>query len=34
MKKTMYRLGLVVTVASLFLINGRLFASETDDRIE
>jgi len=34
MKKTMYCLALIVTVASLFLINGRLFASETDDRIE
>jgi len=34
MKKTMYRLALIVIVASLFLINGRSFASETDDRIE
>ncbi|MBI5593450.1 MAG: BON domain-containing protein [Deltaproteobacteria bacterium] len=34
MKKTMYCLALIVTVASLFLINDRLFASETDDRIE
>jgi len=34
MNKTMVRLALIVTVASLFLINGRLFASETDDRIE
>jgi len=34
MKKRMYRLALAVTVASLFLINGSVFASETDDRIE
>ena len=34
MKKTMYRLALIVIAASLFLINDRLFASETDDRIE
>ena len=34
MKKTMYCLALIVTVASLFLFNVRLFASETDDRIE
>ncbi|MBI5591297.1 MAG: BON domain-containing protein [Deltaproteobacteria bacterium] len=34
MKKTMYCLALVVTVASLFFINISLFASVTDDRIE
>jgi len=34
MKKTMYCLALIVTVASLFLFNVRLFASMTDDRIE
>jgi osmotically-inducible protein OsmY len=34
MKKTMYCLALIVTVASLFLFNVRLFASVTDDRIE
>jgi len=34
MKKTMYRLAVVVTMASLFLINGSLFAADTDDRIE
>jgi len=34
MKKTTYRLSLIVTVASLFLFNVSLFASETDDRIE
>ena len=34
MNKTMYRVALIVTVVSLFLINGRLFASEMDDRIE
>ena len=35
MKKTMYCLALIGTiVASLFLINGSLFASENDDRIE
>ena len=34
MKKTMYCLALVVTVASLFFINVSLFASVTDDRIE
>lgn len=34
MKKTMYCSALIVTVASLFLINVNLFASETDDRIE
>ena len=33
-KKTMYSLALIVIAASLFLINDRLFASETDDRIE
>ena len=33
MKKSLYCLALV-TVASLFLINVNLFASETDDRIE
>jgi len=34
MKKTVYLLSLTVTLASLFYINGSLFASETDDRIE
>jgi len=34
MKKTMYCLALVVTVATLFFINVSLFASVTDDRIE
>ncbi|MBU1570126.1 MAG: BON domain-containing protein, partial [Proteobacteria bacterium] len=34
MKKTMYCLALIVTVAALFLFNVRLFASMTDDRIE
>lgn len=34
MKKTMYRLALIVTVAALVLINVPVFASETDDRIE
>ena len=34
MKKTMYCLALIVTVAALVLINGLVFASETDDRIE
>ncbi|MBA3005520.1 MAG: BON domain-containing protein [Proteobacteria bacterium] len=34
MKKTTFRLSLIVTVASLFLCNVSLFASETDDRIE
>jgi len=34
MKKAMYCLTLLVTMASLFLINVPLFASETDDRIE
>ncbi len=34
MKKTMYCLAMVLTVASLFLINGSLFAADTDDRIE
>lgn len=34
MKKTTYRLTLMVTVASLFLTTGPLFASEADDRIE
>ncbi|MCX5869180.1 MAG: BON domain-containing protein [Deltaproteobacteria bacterium] len=34
MKKTTYRLALMVTVASLFLTNVPLFASATDDRIE
>jgi len=34
MKKAMYCLTLLVTIASLFLINVPLFASETDDRIE
>ena len=34
MKKTMYCLALIVTVASLFVINISLFASVTDDRIE
>lgn len=34
MNKTMYRAVLIAIVASLFLINGSLFASETDDRIE
>ena len=33
-EKTMYRLTLAATVASLILINGSLIASETDDRIE
>ena len=33
-EKTPYCLALLVTVASLFLINVPLFASETDDRIE
>ncbi|MCX5880523.1 MAG: BON domain-containing protein [Deltaproteobacteria bacterium] len=32
-EKSIYCLALIVTVASLFLVNGRLFASETDDRI-
>ena len=32
--KAMYCLALIVTVASLFLFNVRLFASMTDDRIE
>jgi osmotically-inducible protein OsmY len=34
MKKTMFRTALITITASLFLINGNLFASETDDRIE
>jgi osmotically-inducible protein OsmY len=34
MYKTMYRTALITIAASLFLINGSLFASETDDRIE
>jgi len=34
MKKTMYCLALIVTVASLFFINISLFASVMDDRIE
>ncbi len=34
MQKTTFRLSLIVTVASLFLCNVSLFASETDDRIE
>ena len=34
MKKAMYRLALVATVASAVLINTPLFATETDDRIE
>ena len=34
MQKTTFRLSLIVTVASLFLYNVSLFASETDDRIE
>jgi len=34
MKKTTYRLALMVTVASVFLTNVPLFASDTDDRIE
>ena len=34
MKKTVYRLALAAIVASVFLINGSLFASDTDDRIE
>jgi len=34
MKKTMYCVTLIVTVASMFLINVPLFASDTDDRIE
>ena len=34
MQKTTYRLSLIVTMASLFLFNANLFASETDDRIE
>ncbi|MFC1895694.1 BON domain-containing protein [Thermodesulfobacteriota bacterium] len=34
MKKIMYHLALTVTMASLFLINVPVFASETDDRIE
>ena len=34
MKKTIYCLALIVTVASLFFVNVSLFASETDDRIE
>lgn len=33
MKNAMYRLALIITVASLFLTNVA-FASETDDRIE
>jgi hyperosmotically inducible protein len=34
MKRTMYCLALIVTVATSFLINVNLFASDTDDRIE
>jgi len=34
MKKTLSRLALIAMVASLFVININLFASETDDRIE
>ena len=34
MKKTLYCLALLVTVAALVLINVPVFASETDDRIE
>ena len=34
MKKRMFRTALITIVTSLFLINGGLFASETDDRIE
>jgi len=33
MKKTMYCLALIVTVAALVLINVLVFASETDDRV-
>lgn len=34
MKNPMYRFALIATMASTFLINVPLFASETDDRIE
>jgi hyperosmotically inducible periplasmic protein len=34
MKNPMYRLALIATVASTFLLNVPLYASETDDRIE
>jgi hyperosmotically inducible protein len=34
MKKTIYCLALIITVAALVLINVPVFASETDDRIE
>jgi len=34
MKKTMYRVALLVTVASMFIINIPVFASDMDDRIE
>jgi len=34
MKNPMYRFALIATVASTFLINAPLFASQTDDRIE
>ena len=34
MQKKTYRLSLIVAMASLFLCNAPLFASETDDRIE
>lgn len=34
MKKTKYRVALMVTMASMFFVNVPLFASEMDDRIE
>lgn len=34
MKKTLSRLALIITVASLSFVNSPLFATETDDRIE
>lgn len=34
MKNPMYRFALIATVASTFLVNAPLFASQTDDRIE
>ena len=34
MKKPMYRLALIATMASTLLVSAPLFASETDDRIE
>jgi hypothetical protein len=34
MEVTRYRLAVTITLASLFLVNISLFASDTDDRTE